>query len=511
MSIVRELLRILCVGDMSYRQIAKICCVSHNTVRRYDRIRTKHQLTEEALNKFDDTQLEQFFDNRLKHVDSPKPLPNFEQIYSELKKRGVTLEILWQEYRAEHPDGYSYSYITHLYRRWLGKLDIAMRQTHRAGEKLFLDYSGKKLPITNRETGEVWLAEIFVAAMGASSKAYVEASRSQQVPDWIQSNVNALNYFGGAPSMVIPDNLKSAVIDHKKDKVKLNASFVDMARYYGLVIIPARPHKPKDKAKVEAAVWLAQIWILAALRKRTFYSLEEANEAIWELLQKYNNRPFQKLQGTRSELFEKIDKPALKPLPEQPYEFADWKLKVRVGRDYEVEYDQCWYMVPHQLVNQYIDIRATVKTVEVIHKHRRVASHARFHVPGQRSVVQEFMPASHRHHSDWSATRLLAWAQSVGDSAEKVFGLLLEKKSHPESGFRACVALVEEGKLYGLERLESAASMALQINSPTLTSIRSLLRTGRDKLGHPSFPPNDTSDPETLEPHENLRGAKYYK
>jgi transposase len=277
------------------------------------------------------------------------------------------------------------------------------------------------------------------------------------------------------------------------------------------VIIPARPRKPKDKAKVEAAVWLAQIWILAALRKRTFYSLVEANEAIRELLEKYNTRPFQKLQGSRSDLFERIDRPALKPLPEQPYEFADWKLKVRVGRDYEVEYDQCWYMVPHQLVNQYVDIRVTVKTVEVIHKHRRVASHARLHVPSQRSVVPEFMPASHRHHSDWSPTRLLAWAQSAGDSAEKVFSLLLEKKVHPESGFRACVALVEEGKLYGLERLESAASVALQINSPTLTSIRSLLRTNRGKSGHISLPSDDTSDTEELEAHENLRGARYYK
>jgi transposase len=509
MHIVRELLRVLLKGGMSYRQIAAIYCISHNTVKRYDRLRKELNLTAEQLQEMDDAELEGHFDNRLRNKYSPRHLPDFEYFYNELKRPMVTLETLWQEYRIDHPDGYSNTHVSREFRKWLGKRDVVMRQIHRAGEKLFLDYSGKKLAITNKETGEQWFAEIFVAAMGASSMAYIEASRSQRIPDWIQSVVNALTYFEGVPSTLVPDNLKSAVIQHKKDSIKLNPCFVDMARYYGLVIIPARPRKPKDKPKVENAVRLAQIWVLAALRNRTFYSLEEANTAIRELLEKYNNRTFKRLKGTRREHFINIDKPALKPLPEQPYEYADWKVNVRVGREYEIEYHQCWYMVPHQLVNEYVDIRATAKTIEIIFKHRRVASHARLYTPGERSVIREYMPISHQHHTEWSPTRLLAWAQSVGDSVEKVFQYQLEKKSHPESGFRACVALVEEGKNHGLDKLESAAAMALQIQSPTLTSIRSLLRTGRYKLMQLATM-NEEPQTETVS-HENIRGAKYYK
>lgn len=509
MFIIREMVRILLAGSLSYRQASEILGVSHITVRRYDNLMKERGFSREQLDQMDDTALDHFFNARSPQRDNQRPLPDYEYIHTELKSEDVTLEILWQEYRTEHPTGYSYTHFARLYKKWARKLNISMRQIHRAGEKVFIDYSGRRLPITDKNTGSVWMAEVFVAVMGASYKTYAEASRSQQIPDWIQSCANALNYFGGVPAMMIPDNLKSAVITHTKKDIKLNAQYVDFARHNSTVIIPARPRKPKDKSKVEGGVRLVQIWILAALRKRVFYSLAEANEAIRELLVAFNDKPFKKIQGTRAALFEKIDKPALRPLPTQPYEYADWKISVRVGIDYMVEFNGCWYMVPHNLIDQQVDIRATAIVIEIFYRNRRIASHVRLFKPGERAVNPDFMPASHKHYSEWSSTRLIAWGQSVGESTEQIVRHLLDSKPHPESGFRSCVALVEEGKNHGLARLESAASVALQINSLTLTSIRSILRTGRDKVI--SDADNTQMESENIQMHENTRGPKYYQ
>lgn len=309
--------------------------------------------------------------------------------------------------------------------------------------------------------------------------------------------------------MIIPDNLKSAVLKNGKGNIKLNPRFVDFARHYRTVIIPARPKHPKDKAKVEGGVRIAQMWILAKLRNRVFFSIEEANAAIRLLLEEFNARPFKKLKGSRNDHFAQIDQPALKALPPEPYEYADWKLGTRVGLDYMVEYDGCFYMVPHSLVDQSVDIRATAKTVEVLFKHRRVASHVRLYGEGLRATNRDFMPSSHQHYSEWSPTRLIAWGQSVGEATEKIFRHLLANKPHPEAGFRACVALVEEGKHHGLERLESAAGVALQINSLTLSSIRSILRTGRDKQS-PAALSQESTEPVLVQTHANIRGAGYY-
>ncbi len=511
MRTIREIIRVLFANSMSYRQIGEALGISHNTVGRYDRIRLDKNFTLEQLESMDDNALESSFNARPLGCDERKPQPDFEYIHNELKIRGVTLEILWQEYRAKHPDGYSYTHVARMYVRWARKLNITMRQAHRAGEKMFVDYSGKRIPITNRETGEISMAEIYVAVMGASSKTYVEAGRSQQVEDWLLANTNALAYFGGVPSMIVPDNLKSAVLQNSKGKIKLNPQFVDFARHYGTVIIPARPKKPKDKAKVEVGVRIVQMWILAVLRNRIFYSLAEANVAIRELLEVFNSRPFKKIRGTRSELFEKIDKAALKPLPSQPYEYAEWKIHVRVGLGYIVEFSECGYMVPHSLIDQQVDIRATATTVEIFCKNRRVASYARLYTPGEQAINRECMPAAHQHYSEWSSSRLIAWGQSVGEATEKIFRHLLENKPHPEGGFRTCVALVDEGKINGLERLESAAAVALQINSPTLSSIRSIIRTGRDKTNIRLVASNSDLERPSPPVHENIRGSNYFK
>lgn len=512
MSMIREILRVLHTGGMSYRQIGALLGVSHNTIARYDKLRFEKNITPEKLSEMDDTTLEFCFNTRVLTGQENKPLPDFEQFHRELKIRGVTLEILWQEYRQKHAVGYSYTHIARLFNQWARKLNISMRQIHRAGEKLFVDFSGKRLPITNRDTGEVFMAEIFVAAMGASNKTYVEACQSQQIPHWLLANANALSYFGGVPAMIVPDNLKSAVLKNNRGNIQLNPQFVDFARHYGTVIIPARPKKPRDKPKVEGAVRIVQMWILAKLRNHIFYSIAEANAEIWRLLKEFNTRPFKKIKGSREELFRLIDQPALRALPPEPYEYADWKLNVRVGPDYVVEYQESFYMVPYTLIDRYVDLRATAMTIEVFFKNRRVASHGRSHKPGAVATEKAFMPVAHQHHSEWSATRLMAWGQSVGESMEKVIHHLLKEKTHPESGFRACIALVEEGKLHGLDRVESAASVAIQINSITLTSIRSILRTGRDKLrlvvsnDELRQPPDSTP-----QFHENIRGSEYYK
>jgi transposase len=511
MSSIREILRVLFSGGMTYREIGSVIGISHNTVSRYDRLRIEKGVTLEQVEEMDDNSLDHCFNARPLSCDERRPLPDFEAWHMELKIRGVTLELLWQEYRTQYPSGYSYAHATRLYKQWARKLNLTMRQIHRPGEKLFVDYSGKRLPITQRETGEIFMAEVFVAVMGASSKTYVEASRSQQEQDWLQSNANALAYFGGVPAMIVPDNLKSAVIKNTKGLIKLNPRFVDFARHYRTVIIPARPKKPKDKAKVEAGVRIMQTWILAKLRHRVFFSLEEANVAIRALLEEFNAKPFKKIRGSRNALFEQLDRPALSALPPEAYEYADWKIGARVGLDYMVEYAGCFYMVPHNLVDQYVDIRVTATTVEVMFRNKRVASHVRLHNEGERAVNRDYMPASHQHYSDWSPTRLLAWAQSVGDATEKVFKHLLCTKSHPESGFRACVALVDEGKRYGLERLDAAAAVATQINSLTLSSIRSILRTGRDRLASPaSIDEMPIAEPVVIPSHENIRGANYY-
>lgn len=512
MSTIRELLRLLFAGGLSYREVGSTLGMSHNTVSRYDRLRTEKALTLDAIEGMDDNSLENFFNSRPLVSDERKPLPDFECLHNELKIRGVTLELLWQEYREKNPTGYSYVHIARLYKSWARKLNITMRQIHRPGEKMFVDYSGKRIAITNPQTGEQVMAEIYVAVMGASSKTYVEAGRSQQESDWLNANANALAYFGGVPAMIVPDNLKSAVLKNSKGIIKLNPRFIDFARHYRTVIIPARPKKPKDKAKVEAGVRIVQMWILAKLRNRVFYSLEEANAAIRLLLEEFNSRPFKKIKGSRNELFAQMDQPALRSLPTEPYEYADWKISVRVGLDYMVEYDGSSYMVPHNLVDQYVDIRVTVNTVEVLYKNRRVASHQRSYTIGSLSIIREFMPLAHQNYSEWSPTRLKAWGQSVGEATEKVFSHLLENKPHPESGFRACVALVEESKRYGLDRIESASSVALQIQSITLSSIRSILRTGRDKvrLVVSNYEPVETQSQDTA-PHRNIRGAKYFK
>ncbi len=438
------------------------------------------------------------------HPSSERTLPDWPKIHEELKRKSVTLALLWEEYKAQHPEGYQYSHFCELYREWRGKLNLWMRQVHKAGEKLFVDYCGQTAEVVDPATGEVKEAQIFVAVLGASNYAYAEATWTQGLPDWIASQQRAFGFFGGVPELVVIDNLKSGGTKASRDEPDLNPTYQDMATHFGTAILPARVRRPKDKAKVEAGVQLVERWILAALRNRTFFSLMELNQAISKLLDKLNTRPFQKLPGSRISLFETLDRPALKPLPRTPYQFAEWK-KAKVNIDYHVEVNKRYYSVHYKLVGKRLDVRITATTVECFLRGRRVASHRRNYKKGSFTTQAEHMPKSHREYLKWTPERLLNWAAKTGPSVVELAQLIMESRAHPQQGFRSILGIMSLNKPYGPERLEAACKRALAINAKSFTSVQSILKNNLDKK-----PLNERKTDPIPVKHNNIRGAKYY-
>jgi len=438
-----------------------------------------------------------------------RPLPDFQTVHEELRRKGVTLQLLWQEYKQAYPeDGYQYSQFCERYRRWRTKLDVVMRQTHRAGEKTFTDFSGDGIPITDPTSGEVREAPLFVAVLGASSYAYAEAFESEKLRCWIDGHMHAFEYFDGVTEITVPDNTRTAVTHPCNYEPDLNPTFKEMADHYDTTIIPARKRKPRDKAKVENAVLVAQRWILAALRNHQFFSIEQANEAIWQKLEALNNRKFQKLEATRKSLYETVDKPALKPLPRTRYEFAQWS-HPRVNIDYHVDIQGHYYSVPYTLVHEKLDARATRFIVELFFKGQRVASHVRSHRKGQHTTLPEHMPPSHQKFLEWSPSRILNWARKTGPATVRVAETILASKRHPEQGYRACLGLLRLGnKTYGQQRLEAACTRALAIGSPSYKSVKSILKNGLDSQ---PLPEPSEQTPTAIRGHENVRGSEYYQ
>jgi transposase len=378
-----------------------------------------------------------------------------------------------------------------------------MRQCHVAGEKLFVDYSGQTVPLTDPETGEVREAQVFVAVMGASSYTYAEATMSQSLPDWLGSHVRAFQFFGGLPAIVVPDNLRSAVSKPCRYEPQLNPSYQELATHYNVAVIPARVRKPKDKAKVEAGVQLVQRWILAALRHRTFFSLDEVNEAIAGLLTRLNAKPFRKISGSRESLFAELDKPALAPLPLIQYQYAEWR-QVRLGMNYHVQLDEHYYSAPHQLRNEKLDARLTVSSVEFFHKNKRVASHQRTSKRGY-TTVGEHMPKAHREYAEWTPERLVNWASKNGEATAKLVETILSGLVHPQQGFNSCLGVISLSKKYGSDRVEAASKRALAIGGVSYKSMKSILVNGLDSKPLPEHVP-------AKEPvlHPNIRGNSYY-
>jgi transposase len=432
------------------------------------------------------------------------PLPDWNAIHNELAThKNLTLMLLWQEYKEVTPDGFQYSHFCDLYRDWHKRLDISMRQLHIAGEKLFVDYCGQTLPIVDASTGEIRDAQVFVAVLGASNYTYAEATWTQSLPDWIGSHVRTFSFINGVPKVVTPDNLLSGVTKACRYEPVINETYAAMAEHYGTAIIPARARKPKDKAKAEVGVQIVQRLVLAALRKRTFFSLAEANAAIAQRLELLNSRPFRKLEGSRRSRFEQLERPALLPLPQSPYQYTEWK-KVRLGIDYHFEIDKHFYSAPHRLRGEELWASFTETTVECFHNGKRVASHARSAMKGGHTTVPEHMPRAHQEYAEWTPERLATWAGQIGESCAAVITVILSRKAHPEQSFRSCRGIISLAKRYGDDRLEAACSRAISIKGISYRSIKATLENDLDKkslITQPDLP---------LVTHENVRGNNYY-
>ena len=503
---IKEVLRLKWANNLSDRKIAQSCNISRPAVVSYVERATLAGLSWPLPDSLTDAAIEQLlFPIQPKSVERDRVLPDWFVIHQELQKKNVTLFLVWQEYREQHPKGYQYSWFCHHYRDWLGRRDYSMRQTHRLGEKLFVDYAGHTVPVIDGRSGEIRAAQIFVAVLGASNYTFAEATWSQSLPDWIGSHQRAFQFLGGLPEVVVPDNLRAGVTKAHRYEPELNPTYHEMATHYGVAIVPARARKPKDKAKAEVGVQVVEGWILAALRNRQFFSLVELNQAIATLLIRLNQRPFRKLPGSRLELFQSQELAVLKPLPVSPYVYAEWKM-VRVHMDYHVEIDGHYYSAPYQWVKQQLDARVTANTIELFYKGQRVASHMRSWQKGRHTTLEAHRPESHRHYGDWSPERFQRWAAKIGVATQQVIITILQERRHPEQGYRSCLGILRLAKTYSDARLEAACARALLLGTHRYKSIESILKHGLD---------NQTvsialEESELPQQHDNVRGAGYY-
>lgn len=502
---IKEVLRLKYEADLSYEEIGRSCNIGHTTVGEYLNRSKKAGLRWPLPEDMDDNLLEKLLYPRSTKKVPSKPLPDWSYIHKELKKKSVTLFLLWEEYKETYSDGYEYSWFCNTYREWAGKVDATMRFNHRAGEKLFVDYTGQTIPVIDKNTGEIREVQIFVATMGASNYTYAEATWTQSLPDWVSSHVRAFNFLGGVPEIIVPDNLKSGVNKSCRYEPDINPTYQEMASHYRCVVIPARVRKPKDKAKVETSVKIVEQWILARLRNLKFFSLADLNNTIRELLVDLNSRSFQKLPGTRQSMFEELDKPALKPLPQRPYIYAEWK-KVKPGVDYHIEVKGYYFSVPHQFIKKHLEARITQNTVEVFYKGKRVASH-RYDPSSRYTTLPDHMPEPHKKYAEWTPQRIISWAAKAGEATAQTVNAVMESRAHPQQGFRSCLGILNLSKEYTQERLEAACSRAMAIGSPSYKSIQAILKKGLDRLPVQKEEPRQSS----FINHSNIRGPQYYQ
>ena len=502
---VREVLRLKHALGLSERQIAASVGVSRSTVAEYLRRAGAAGITWPVPEGMYDAELER----RLFTLPSfePKPtrwLPDWDHVHKELKRHGVTLLLLWEEYRAQHVDGYGYSRFCDLYRDWLKTVSPTMRQTHAAGEKLFVDWAGDTVPVSDAITGQERRAHIFVAVLGASNYIYVEARWSEALPDWIGAHVNAFAAIRGVPGAVVCDNLKAGVTATCRYEPGINRTYQELATHYDTAILPTRPRKPRDKAKVEVGVLIVERYVLARVRKRRFFSLTELNVAIREIVVDLNARVMRKVGVSRIELLETIERPKLKALPSEPYQYAEWK-KCRVAPDYHVEVDHHYYSVPSRLIRQEVEARITDTTIEVFHKGSRVASHVRSHLRNRHTTIQQHMPSAHRRYAEWTPSRMMRHAASIGPATIALIEAIMKAKPHPEQGFRACLGILRLERSYGSARLEAASKRGNEIGATTYGSIASILKSGLDK----AYAKEPTPEAPPIR-HGNIRGTGYY-
>ncbi len=499
---IRQILRLVRDG-VSAREIGRMLGVARSTIQDNLRRAEAAGLAWPLPADLTDAVLEErlFARTGVKRGFRRLPEPDWTVLACELKRPGVNLMVLWEEYREQHPDGYGYSRFCDLFREFEARLSPVMRQDHPAGDKVFVDYSGKKIGIVVRDTGVVREAEIFVAVLGASNFTYAEATWTQALPDWIGAHVRMFRFFGGVPRLIVPDNLRSGVNKASFYDPEINRSYGMMASHYGVGILPARPRKPRDKAKVEAGVRFAQSYILGRLRRQTFFSLAEANQAIAAVVERINDHVMRRLGKSRRQLFETVERPALSALPDTDHEFAEWRF-ARVSLDYHVEIDGFFYSVPHQLIREQVDTRLTARTVEIFHRGKRVAAHERRHGGRRHGTDPDHMPSSHRRYAEWTPDRFRRWGRSIGPETEGLVSAILANRPHPEQGFRTCLGVLRLFKDLDAARAERVASRAVAIGALTYKSIASIITNKLDRT--------TAAEPQAVIAHANLRGSGYF-
>ncbi len=502
---IREVLRLRHACGASDRAIARSVGVGRTTVAEYLRRTAVIGITWPIPPDIDDAELERRVFAPAGFTKPPaRIMPDWTHIHAELRRRGVTLQLLWEEYRAEQPDGYGYSRFCDLYVAWRRGVSATMRQTHVAGEKLFVDYAGDTVPVFDGATGEERPAHIFVAVLGASNYTYAEARWSEGLADWIGAHVNALTFLGGAPKLLVCDNLRAGVTAACRYEPGINRTYQEMAAHYGTAVLPTRVRRPRDKAKVEVAVLIVERFILARLRNRRFLSLGDLNKAIRQVQSDLNARLMRKLGGSRREFFETIDRPALLPLPADPYAYAEWR-RCRVAPDYHVEVHGHFYSVPSRLIREVVEARVTDTTIELFHAGQRVAAHPRSAMKRRHTTTAEHMPSAHRRYASWTPARIQSFAEQIGPATAALVETIMRAKPHPEQGFRACLGILQLARTYGTQRLEAACQRGVGIGARTYGSIASILKTGLDRAFH-----EETSAETAPLLHENIRGRGYY-
>jgi len=436
-----------------------------------------------------------------------RPVPDWPTVHQELKRKGVTLQLLWTEYKADYPDGYQYTQFCQHYHVWAATLEPALRQVHVAGERTFVDYAGQTMPVLHLTTGEERDAQIFISALGASHLLYCEATWTQTLSDWLGAQVRMLEYYGGATALIVPDNASAIVRRPCYYEPELHPSYAEFAAHYSTAILPTRIAAPRDKAKAETGVQIIEREVLAPLRHTQFTSLAELNHALALGRERVNNRPFQKLPGTRRQLFDEIERALLRPLPTTRYELADW-CRAKVNIDYHISVEQHLYSVPYTLVGAKVDVRLTASAVEILCDGKRVAAHVRSRLKGRFTTDPAHRPKSHQHHLDWTPSRLIRWGTEIGSATGKVVAEILARFPHPEQGYRACLGLLSLRRRYGDTRLEAATTRALATGAVSYRSVKSILTSGLDHL-----PFEPASEPALALPptHANIRGPGYYR
>jgi transposase len=505
MRTIREVLRLKWQCGLSNRDIAASCRIGPTAVRGYISRAKQAGLSWPLPETLQDAQLqERLFPPPQTIAAKDRPLPDWREVHKQLKRKGVTLQLLWEEYRRDHPNGYRYSYYCERYAAWHKSADPVMIQEHKAGDKLFVDYAGLTMPLTDPHTGEIKEAQIFVASLGASNYTFAEATLTQSLPDWIGSHVRCFAFLGGVPRLVVPDNLKSGVTSPCRYEPDLNPTYLKLASHYGIAVLPARVRKPRDKAKVENAVQQVERRILAPLRNHTFHTLAELNAAMAPLLHTLNHETTKSLASSRAILFETIDRPALRALPQHPFGEGDWS-KARVHLDYHVVVQTHRYSVPYKHIGTLVEIYLTDATVEIYLANERIASHRHSQVRHGFSTLAEHMPPSHRQ-AQWREKQFLAQAAKHGEHTKRLLEQLLTSRAVPEQSYRCCLGILRLGDKYGSLRLEAAALRALHTNLASYKSVAALLKSGLDTIALPHEEPHK---PPLL--HENLRGADYYR